>query len=135
MRKSIYIEGFAHGNNPVPAGSVIDNLLMTGALFGTDPSTGNIASDLDEQCRLMFHNARRVLLAAGGDWGDVLKMTFYIRPELSRELINTHWVQAFPDPASRPARHVQVSDRIPPSMAMQCDLFACLANPTTAPRS
>lgn len=128
MRKSIYIEGFSHGQNPVPAASVIGNFLMTGAIFGTDPASGKIAGDPDEQCRLMFQNALRILNAAGGDWSDVLKMTFFIKPDLSRELINQHWVRAFPDHASRPARHVIVSDRMPPSMVMQCDLFACLGD-------
>lgn len=101
---------------------------MTGAIFGTDPATGKIPEDPTEQCRLMFHNAARILQAAGGDWGHVLKMTFYIRPDVARELINQQWVMAFPDPSSRPARHVMVSDKLPSSMAMQCDLFACLGD-------
>ena len=37
MRKSITIEGFSHGQNPVPAGSVIGNLLMTGNGVAKDP--------------------------------------------------------------------------------------------------
>ncbi|RYZ01003.1 MAG: RidA family protein, partial [Comamonadaceae bacterium] len=105
MRKSIYIEGFSHGKNPVPAGSLIGGQLMTGAIFGTDPGTGKVPADAGEECRLMFFNAGRILEAAGGGFADVLKMTFYLRPEASRELVNVHWVQAFPDPDSRPARH------------------------------
>jgi enamine deaminase RidA (YjgF/YER057c/UK114 family) len=128
MRKSINIEGFAHGNNPVPAGSVIGNLLMTGAIFGTDPATGKVATDVEDECRLMFENAGRILAAAGGGFGDVLKMTFYLRPEASRELVNRYWVRAFPDTASRPARHVIVSNTLPASMQMQCDLFAVLGS-------
>lgn len=126
MRKSITIEGFSHGQNPVPAGSVIGNLLMTGAIFGTDPATGKVAADPGDQCRLMFHNAERILAAAGGSFADVIKMTFYLAPTASRELVNQHWVAAFPDPASRPARHVIVSQTLPASMQMQCDLVAVL---------
>lgn len=128
MRKSIVIEGFSHGNNPVPAASVIGNLLMTGAIFGTDPSTGKVATNVEDECRLMFHNAGRILAAAGGSFADVLKMTFYLRPEASRELVNQHWVQAFPDAQARPARHVIVSNTLPASMQMQCDLFAVLGS-------
>ena len=128
MRKSIYIEGFAHGKNPVPAGSVIGNLLATGAIFGVDPQSGKVASEPEEECRLMFHPADRLLRQAGGSFGDVLKMTFFLRPEVSRELINEHWVKAFPDPASRPARHVIVSNTLPSSMQMQCDLLAVLGS-------
>lgn len=126
MRKSIEIGGFTHGKNPVPAACVIDNLLMTGAVFGTDPSTGTVSPVVEDECQLMFANAGRILAAAGGGFSDVLKMTFYIRPEVSRDLINDHWVRAFPDPASRPARHVIVSHTLPASMQMQCDLFALL---------
>ena len=126
MRKSINIDGFSHGKNPTPAGSVIGDLLMTGAIFGTDRSTGQIAPEVQEECRLMFDNASRILAAAGGSFADVIKMSFYLRPEVSRELVNAHWVQAFPDPDSRPARHVIVSNTLPASMQMQCDLVAVL---------
>lgn len=126
MRRSIYIEGFSHGNNPVPAASVIDRWLMTGAVFGTDRVTGKVPEPLPEQCRLMFDNVGRILAAAGGGFEHVLKMTFFLHPEVPRELINQHWTTHFPDPTSRPARHVIVSDRLPASMRMQCDLVALL---------
>ncbi len=124
MRKSIYIDGFSHGNNPVPAASIIQNTLMTGAIFGTVRETGKVPELVEDQCRLMFENVGRILDAAGGTFEDILKMTFYIRPGLSRDLINTHWAARFPDPASRPARHVIVSDTLPASMSLQCDLVA-----------
>lgn len=126
MRKSIYIEGFSHGNNPVPAATVMGHTLMTGAIFGTVRETGKVPEAVEDQCRLMFDNARRILEAAGGSFANVLKMTFFLRPETSRELLNTHWVAAFPDPDSRPARHVIVSTTLPASMALQCDLIAHL---------
>jgi 2-iminobutanoate/2-iminopropanoate deaminase len=126
MRKSINIAGFSHGQNPVPAASVIGQWLMTGAIFGTDPATGKVAQEPASECRLMFENAGRVLAEAGAGFDHVLKMTFYLRPQASRELVNQHWVQAFPDPASRPARHLIVSDTLPASMQMQCDLVAVL---------
>lgn len=132
MRKSVHIEGFAHGKNPTPAGSVIGNLLVTGAIFGVDPQNGKVASAPEEECRLMFHHAERILQAAGGSFADVLKMSFFLRPEVSRELVNEHWVKAFPDPDSRPARHVIVSHTLPASMQMQCDLMAVLGGGTRA---
>lgn len=129
MRKSIYIEGFSHGNNPVPAATVMGHTLMTGAIFGTVRETGKVPEAVEDQCRLMFDNARRILEAAGGSFANVLKMTFFLRPETSRELLNTHWIAAFPDPDSRPARHVIVSTTLPASMALQCDMVAHLDPP------
>lgn len=124
MRRSIYIEGFSHGSNPVPAASVMGHTLMTGAIFGTVPETSKVPESVDDQCRLMFENVRRILEAAGGTFENVLKMTVFLRPEVPRELVNFHWVVAFPDAASRPARHVVVSNTLPASMSMQCDIVA-----------
>lgn len=133
MRRSICIEGFSHGNNPVPAASVIGNTLMTGAVFGTVRETGKVPELVEDQCRLMFENVSSILQAADGTFEDILKMTFYMRPGVSRDMINTHWEARFPDPASRPARHVIVTDTLPASMSFQCDLVALLNadNPST----
>jgi 2-iminobutanoate/2-iminopropanoate deaminase len=126
MRKSIYIDGFSHGANPVPAACLNGPLLTTGAIFGTVRETGKVPADEEEQCRLMFENARRILEAAGASWAQVSKMTFFLHPEASRPLVNKYWVEAFPDEASRPARHVIVTHTLPASMRMQCDLLAWL---------
>ncbi len=126
MRRSITIDGFSHGNNPVPAASVVGNILMTGAIFGTDTATGRLADGLALQCAHMFDLAGRILHAAGADFGDVIKMTVFLAPDQPRAVVNTHWVSAFPDPLSRPARHVIVSDRLPAGMLIQCDLVAVL---------
>lgn len=127
MRKSIYIEGFAHGSNPVPAGCINGKLLTTGAIFGTIKETGKVPTG-DEilQCHLMFENARRILEAADASWEHVSKMSFYLSPEVSRSLINDKWVEVFPDPESRPSRHVIVTQTLPASMCMQCDMIAWL---------
>jgi len=125
-RKSITVPGLGHGANPIPLASVIGHMLMSGAIFGTDRHTGKLPESLEEQCALTFDNVRLVLEAAGAGFEHVLKMTFYIRPEVPRELINVHWVEAFPEPGARPARHVMVSDRLPPGMLLQCDLVAHL---------
>ena len=135
MRKSIYIEGFGHGPNPVPAGCILHGQLVTGALFGTDPSTGKLAESAEDQCRLMFDVAERVLQAAGCGWEAVAKMVFYVRPELPREMINAHWVRLFPDRDSRPARHVVVNPELPPRMHLQCDLLALLEQNLNTPPS
>src|SRR5690606_38501630 len=118
------IEGFGHGSNPTPAASVLQGLLVSGAIFGMDPATRKIAPGLQAQCELMLGHAERILHAGGCDWSHVLKMSFYMAPEQSREEINAHWLRLFPDADSRPARHVLVSDRLPPGMLVQCDLLA-----------
>ena len=43
--------------------------------------------------------------------------------------MNQHWVEMFPDPHSRPARHtVDLRAISPPPMQIQCDLMAVIAS-------
>lgn len=128
MRRSVYVENFSHGNNPIPAASVVGNIMVTGAVYGSDPANGEVPPSAEEQCEFMFENVRRILEAGGASLGGVLKMTFYIRSTVSRDILNKHWVVAFPDAESRPARHVMVNDNIPARQAVQCDVLAVLGN-------
>ncbi len=128
MRKSIQIEGFGHGSNPVPAASLLRGLLATGAIFGMDPVSRKVVPGLEAQCALMLQHAERILRAAGCGWEDVVKMNFFLAPDLPRDLINAHWLRLFPDAGSRPARHVVVNDRLPPGTLVQCDLMALAPN-------
>jgi len=90
------------------------------------PETGKVPADLDEQCRLMFENVRRVMTAAGGSPDDIVKMTVWITDRSLREIMNRHWVAMFPDPQSRPARHTLTSRDFTAPMQIQCDLMAVL---------
>ena len=106
-RRSIEVEGFSHGTNPIPAASRVGNMVMTGGVFGLDPKTKAIPDGAAEQCRLMFANLRRILDAAGASTDEVLKVTVFIKDNSVREVINPEWLALFPDPASRPARQTR----------------------------
>ncbi len=40
--------------------------------------------------------------------------------------MNRHWVEMFPDPHSRPARHTIAQPDFTPPMQIQCDLLAVI---------
>jgi 2-iminobutanoate/2-iminopropanoate deaminase len=124
-RRSIDVAGAKHVN-PIPSASRRGPFVVSGAISGTDPETGKIPADLDEQCRLMFENVRRVMAAAGGSPDDIVKMTVWITDRSLREIMNRHWVAMFPDPHSRPARHTLTSRDFAAPMQIQCDLMAVL---------
>ena len=125
-RRSIDVPGAKHVN-PIPSASRRGPFVVSGAISGADPQTGRVPTDLDEQCRLMFENVRRVMAAAGGSTDDIVKMTVWITDRSLREFMNRHWVVMFPDPQSRPARHTLTSHDFTAPMQIQCDLMAVLS--------
>jgi 2-iminobutanoate/2-iminopropanoate deaminase len=123
-RVSIYIESFAH-KNPIPAACRIGNVVYSGSIQGTDPITGRYGETLDEQSRLMFANLRRIVDAAGGSTADVIRVTVWMRDRTQRAALNGPWLEMFPDPASRPARHT-MNGALDGDKLIECDFVAVL---------
>jgi enamine deaminase RidA (YjgF/YER057c/UK114 family) len=124
-RRSINVAGYDHGQ-PIPAASRIGNIVMTGGVAGVDPSTGKLPDDVNAQVELMFFNLERILVAAGASMDEIVKMTVWMKSPEAREALNVQWLRAFPDAASRPARHVLPNDRLAANMLIQCDAFAVI---------
>lgn len=122
-RKSVYTEAFVH-KNPVPAASRIGNLMFSGAILGRD-AAGKLGATLDEQCAHLFGNMRHIVEAGGGSIEDIAKVTLWMRDRSDRSALNREWVKMFPDPASRPARHIQLADPADEAM-IRCEFIAVL---------
>jgi 2-iminobutanoate/2-iminopropanoate deaminase len=123
-RRSIEIDGFNHGAQPIPAACRVGNIVMTGGVYGMDTSNGEIPDELERQTALMFHNLRRIIEAAGTTIDRVVKVTVYVKISEARVAVNKEWLAAFPDPASRPARHTFQNEHLPANMLVQCDATA-----------
>ena len=95
---------------------------MSSIIAARDPGGDRIPDDVEAQLANLFHHVGEMLAAAGADWRHVAKMNFYVPDLEMREAINGPWVEHFPDPESRPARHTQVA----PSGAkvVSCDFLA-----------
>ena len=105
QRRSIYVGGQAHGANPIPAASIKNGLLASSAVYGAPPKPQEVIS-LDRQCGNLFTTIEEIVRAAGGSLADVVHVAISLADPSDRESLNEHWLRAFPDPASRPARHV-----------------------------
>jgi 2-iminobutanoate/2-iminopropanoate deaminase len=123
-RRSIEVEGFSHGKQPIPAASRVGNIVMTGGISGRDPKTGLIPDDLDNQTELMFFNLARIMEAAGTSLDRVVKIMVFVKTPEARQVVNKHWLIAFPDPASRPARQTLHNDNLAANMLVQCEATA-----------
>lgn len=126
-RRSVVVEGFNHGQQPIPAASRVGPLVMTGGVHGLDPATGTLPDGVEDQARLMFENLARIMAAAGGAMTAIARMTVYVKVPEARAAVNAEWLRAFPDPADRPARHTLVNETLPANMLVQCDATAWVA--------
>lgn len=104
-RTSIYIETQRHGSNPIPAACMKDGLVVSGAVYGLDTTSGRDFG-LDDQCVTLFANIEAIMRAAGGTLADIVSVSISLAQPADRAVLNRHWVAMFPDPQSRPARHV-----------------------------
>lgn len=125
-RRSIHIEGFAHGTQPIPAASVVGHLLITGGVHGLDPATGNPDPDPERQVALMFQHLANIMKAAGGSMDDIVKLDVYAGDRAVRSVVNAQWLELFPDEASRPARHTFQYEHLSPGVLVQCVATAML---------
>jgi len=123
-RRSIRIPGFKHVN-PIPNAARVGNLMMSGVIVGVDPATHKMPSDLETQCSNMFAHVRSIVEAAGGTMDDIVKMTVWLKDVAQRDVLNRFWTAAFPDEASRPARHALPIVGGTPAL-IQCDVTAVI---------
>ncbi|HWL46228.1 MAG TPA: RidA family protein [Sphingomonadaceae bacterium] len=105
---SINIDSIGHPQ-PIPLACRIGPILATSGIMGRDGATRVMPDDVAGQVANCFTNLTLVLAEAGMDLGDVVKITFYVRDSGARDAINAVWLQHFPDPAHRPARHTQIA--------------------------
>lgn len=113
-RRSIELDGVKHGAQPIPAASRIGPFIVTGGVSGRDLGTDEMPADVSAQAKNAFVTLGRILNAAGASLDDVIKVTVYLNDRAQRAAINEAWLAAFPDPASRPARHTLVQELAAP---------------------
>jgi len=105
QRRSIEIGGQSHGANPIPAACIKNGFLASGAIYGL-AGGASAPLDLDGQVEAMFANMAAILTAAGGSLEDIVHVSIKLADPGDRAALNRHWLRAFPDATSRPARHV-----------------------------
>ncbi|MGN5478592.1 RidA family protein [Cupriavidus basilensis] len=124
-RTSVYVEGFSH-KNPIPAGCRIGPLLMSGSIGAMIPPPGKPAETIEAQCEYMLANVKRIVEAAGGTTDNIVKLTVWMKDKTQRPALNKPWLEMFPDPKSRPARHTMQAD-LDMGKLIECDFTAYFA--------
>jgi 4-hydroxy-4-methyl-2-oxoglutarate aldolase len=124
-RRSIHVKGLSHGSLPIPPASRLGRFIATGGVRGVDPETGVVPSDIRAQARNMFANLRRIIEAGGGRTTHIVKVTIWIATAEGRDAVNGPWLEMFPDPDTRPARHI-LNYTLPANLLLQCEALAVL---------
>jgi 2-iminobutanoate/2-iminopropanoate deaminase len=127
-RVSIEVPGFEH-DNPLPAACRVGPFLITSGVSGKAPWTGKYPEGIDAQCEQMFATLRQILEIAGGSPEDVVKINVWLKDRSQRANLNKGWLEMFPDPHSRPARHTFQANDLPGEMLVQCEVFAVIEQP------
>lgn len=123
-RRSIEVSGHAHGSLPIPAASRVGPFIATGGVRGVDRATGEMPDDGASQIANMFANLAAIISAGGGSEETILKITIFVKTPEMRRLINPAWIDHYPDPARRPARHVVDNPALGGGMLVQCEALA-----------
>ncbi len=130
VRRSVNVPGLQHGAVPIPQASVVRGLFMSGGINGKDPATGRFGETVEAQVALVFDNIQALLAEAGGSTEDIVKLQFFVVDQASKGAINEHWLRLFPNPDSRPARHILTSALHPP-LLVQAEVTAVLGGSHT----
>ncbi|CAN7334274.1 RidA family protein [Variovorax sp. LjRoot178] len=123
--RSLEVPGVSHGAAPIPLGARVGNVLYSSGIPGMDPETGRLPPDAAAQAGFAFRNMRALLEAGGATLEDVVRMTVYLKDSAAREQVNALWLECFPDPHDRPARHTLMYD-LQQGMLLQLEVVAVL---------
>jgi enamine deaminase RidA (YjgF/YER057c/UK114 family) len=126
-RRSIHVDGFSHGANPIPAASRVGNVVITGGIAGQDPATEKVPDDPAAQVAFAFTQMGRILAAAGASPENIVKVECAVKDFALRDAINKEWLKMFPDEHSRPARHVTKYDHFGGNVQIQLTATAVIA--------
>lgn len=107
-RRSINIGSQKHGAHPIPSASLKNGMLASSAVYGS-PVKPDEPIGIDDQCASLFATMAEICREAGGSLDDIIHVSIKLKNPAERDALNAHWETAFPDPASRPARHVDAA--------------------------
>ncbi|MFJ7738730.1 RidA family protein [Lysinibacillus sp. NPDC097287] len=103
-REVIHIQGSEH-ENPIPTAVKVGNMVYTSAIIGSDPITGEIPEDVDQEIFNLFYYIEEIMKAAGGSTDNIAHLSVNMVDRKYKGNVNKEWLKMFPNPENRPARH------------------------------
>ena len=103
-REVLTIKGSKH-ENPIPTAVKIGNMVYTSAIIGSDPDTGEVPEDVEQEVANLFYYLEEIIKVAGGTTDNIAHLSVYMVDRQYKKIVNKYWLKMFPDEQSRPARH------------------------------
>lgn len=125
MKKIVHTDKAPEAIGPYSQAVIDPNsgLVFTAGQIAIDPSTGEIVSgDVADQARQVFENLKNVLLAAGIDFGNVLKATVFLKNMDDFARVNEVYSQYFK--RDFPARSAVEVARLPRDVLLEIEMIA-----------
>lgn len=125
MKKIVHTDKAPEAIGPYSQAVIDPNsgLVFTAGQIAIDPSTGEIVNgDVADQARQVFENLQNVLLAAGIDFGNVLKATVFLKNMDDFTRVNEVYSQYFK--RDFPARSAVEVARLPRDVLLEIEMIA-----------
>lgn len=103
-----------------------DTVYLSGQI-GLDPASGELAAGIDAQVERAFANLDAVARAAGGGFGDVVRVTVYLTDLADFGRVNEAMIRLFPEPY--PARATVGVASLPRGALVEVDAIMHLGGP------
>jgi 2-iminobutanoate/2-iminopropanoate deaminase len=123
-REVLHIKG-SHHQNPIPTAVKIGNMVYTSAIIGSDPDTGEIPENVQEEVSNLFHYIREIMELAGGTTDDIAHLSVLVTDREYKKNVNVEWLKMFPKEDNRPARHTNVQN-LREGLRVQIEMTAVL---------
>jgi 2-iminobutanoate/2-iminopropanoate deaminase len=109
---------------PIPDGARVGSVVHSSAFAGRE--NGKVPEDPVAQAAALFRNVARFMEVAGGTTDHIVKLTLYMAEEKYRSVLNQAWVETFPDPMNRPARHAFIIPMRAEGVLFQAEIEAVI---------
>jgi enamine deaminase RidA (YjgF/YER057c/UK114 family) len=123
-REVLHVKGSNH-QNPIPTAVKIGNMVYTSAIIGSDPETGQMPENVEEEVANLFHYMREIMELAGGTTDDIAHLSVSLTDREYKKVINVEWLKMFPNEDDRPARHSTVQ-KLREGLRVQIEMTAVL---------
>jgi enamine deaminase RidA (YjgF/YER057c/UK114 family) len=123
-REVLHVKGSNH-QNPIPTAVKIGNMVYTSAIIGSDPETGKMPENVEDEVANLFHYIREIMEVAGGTTDNIAHLSVSATDREYKKVVNVEWLKMFPDENNRPARHTSVKN-LREGLRVQIELTAVL---------